>query len=565
MKSRRSRPIDGFIRHEHPSHSRPKRAHDAPIVHRPLDPNRPQRLGSADRHELPGSATHDDGFVYRTKTRLGLQPAAALPEVAPIIEEPESKPKRRWFRRKHKDLTGSKKRRNPALRVLKWGFILILLSGISIAGYTGYKLYVTQAKIIDREGGTSIALRKNVAPSELNGEGDGRVNILLIGRGGEGHEAGDLTDTLLVASIEPFGKTAAILSIPRDLYVKVPGFYSMKINAAYSTGKDDAKGDEKAGIKLLERTLEEHLGIPLHYYAMVDFTAFKQATDAVGGIDINIQGSDPNCLNGGIYDPIFDWQYGKNALRLYGGQQHLTGTQTLLLSRARNSHGGCGMPRSDFDRNMNQRTILVALKDKILSVDTFSNPIKVVQLMDAAGDHVRTNIRTSEVARLYQIGKEIPSSSIQSLSFVDGDKAFVRSASINGASVVIPNAGVGNFDEIKTFVRSSLVDGYIKKEAAKVAVLNGAGVTGLATTKADELKSYGYQVVYIGDATTRVAQTQLIDATKSATAKPYTKRYLEQRFKVIGQSGQLPVEVTDPTVDFVIILGQDAATQTTNN
>lgn len=529
-----------------------------------MQPNRPQQLGSSDRHELPGSA-RTDGFAYRTTTHLGLQPAAALPETAPVTDEALPKQKRRWFSRKQKDLTASKKRRSPVLRVLKWAFLFILITGLGFAGYTGYKLYSAQSKIIDREGGSSLALRKNVAPSELNGEGDGRVNILLIGKGGEGHEAGDLTDTLLVASIDPFGKTAAILSIPRDLYVKVPGYYSMKINAAYETGKDDAKGDEKAGVNLLEKTIEEHLGIPIHYYGMVDFTAFKQAADAVGGIDINIQGSDPNCLNGGIYDPIFDWQYGKNALRLYGGQQHLNGTQTLLLSRARNSHGGCGMPRSDFDRNMNQRKILVALKDKIFSLDTFSNPLKVVQLMDAAGDHVRTNIRTTEIARLYQLGKDIPSDQIQSLSLVDGDKPLVQGAMINGASVVVPIAGVGNYDAIRAFVRSSLVDGYIKKEGAKVAVLNGAGVPGLAKTKADELKSYGYQVVYVGDATTGVAKTQLIDATKSATAKPYTKRYLEQRFKVIGQSGQLPVEVTDPTVDFVIILGQDATTQTSNN
>jgi polyisoprenyl-teichoic acid--peptidoglycan teichoic acid transferase len=444
--------------------------------------------------------------------------------------------------------------------------VLVVLGG----GYYGSKLYFAKQRIFQSDGSVSAALRQSTKPSDVQTEGDGRVNILLAGRGGEGHEAGDLTDTIIVASIDPLTKKAALLSIPRDLYVKVPGFYSTRINSAFEMGASDAKGDEKAGIKLLERTLEETLGIPIHYYALVDFTAFKSVVDAVGGVTVNIEGTTDNCPVGsntrGVYDPIFDWQFGKNSLKLNGGPQKLTGTQALLLSRARNSGGGCGIAGSDISRGENQRKVMLAIKEKALSLGTFSNPIKISQLIDAVGDHVRTNIGGGEIGRLYEVGKDITSDNVQSLGLRTDEVDLLRDANINGASVLVPSAGNGDFSDIKEFVRKSLIDGYIAKEKAKVAVLNASGVSGAAKLKSELLKSYGYDVVYVGDAEQDSKVSKIIELTKpysssspALTEKPFTKRYLEQRFKASAVKSARPADLASTDdVDFVIILGIDS-------
>jgi polyisoprenyl-teichoic acid--peptidoglycan teichoic acid transferase len=465
------------------------------------------------------------------------------------------------------------KRRFSPVKFIKRSAMLVTVLVVIGGGYYGSKLYFAKQKIFQSDGSVSAALRQTTKPTDVQTEGDGRVNILLAGRGGEGHEAGDLTDTIIIASIDPLTKKAALLSIPRDLYVKVPGFYSTRINAAFEMGASDAKGDEKAGIKLLERTLEESLGIPIHYYALVDFTAFKSVVDAVGGVTVNIEGTTNNCPIGsntrGVYDPIFDWQFGKNALKLNGGPQKLTGTQALLLSRARNSGGGCGIAGSDISRGENQRKVMLAIKEKALSLGTFSNPIKISQLIDAVGDHVRTNIGGGEIGRLYEVGKDITSDNVQSLGLRSDEEDLLEDASISGASVLVPAAGNGDFSDIKAFVRKSLVDGYIAKEKAKVAVLNASGVSGAAKLKAELLKSYGYNVVYVGDAEQDSSTTKIFELTKPYSSsspnlaeKPFTKRYLEQRFGVSASKSSRPSDLASTDdVDFVIVLGSEDGTE----
>ena len=131
----------------------------------------------------------------------------------------------------------------------------------------------------------------------------------------------------------------------------------------------------KGGMGALQKELEGVTGLDINYYAKINYNAFKEAVDAVGGIEIDIQGTDKR----GIYDPNFDGEFGKDALRLKNGKQTLNGTQALLLSRARNANGGYGLAGSDYDRAANQRKMLVALKDKALNINIFANPLKAIQ------------------------------------------------------------------------------------------------------------------------------------------------------------------------------------------
>jgi len=408
--------------------------------------------------------------------------------------------------------------------------------------------------LVDGDG--AVALNKKVDPTLLKGEGDGRVNVLVLGKGGPGHTAPDLTDTLLVASIDPIAKETALLSIPRDLWVRSDNGQS-KINAVYANAKyrvlnnytlkqqtDTIKQQaEDAGVQAIEKTITNTLGIPLHYYTMVDFEAFREAINAVGGVDVDVKTQ--------LYDPSVAWENNNNPVIAAVGIQHMDGKKALLYARSRN-----GSARGDFDRTERQREVIVALKSKVLSAGTFANPLKLNGLIDAFGDHVSTDFSLNEMMRVYDIVKQIPSSKIQSLGLADPPNNYVTTDTINGQSVVRPRAGLFDYTEIQSYVRNTLRDSFLKSENAGIAILNGTETTGLATIKSTELKSYGYNVIQVGDAPTGTyTQTILVDLTKGV--KKYTKNYLEKRLKVKAVTTLPDTAITPGTADFVIIIGSN--------
>ncbi len=474
--------------------------------------------------------------------------------------EPPKEPKQKrgwkfWQRNKKKEKLPFRERwrsytkKQKTLRLI--GIILIIL--MLVFGFLFAKGYLNLRKVLGGDGGAA-ALQKDVDPSKLRGEGDGRINILVMGRGGDGHEGADLTDTIILASINPIDKEAALVSIPRDLYVSVPRKGSMKINAVYSTGKssvlnkysrptaDQKKQAEQAGFDLLEDTVESVLGVPVHYHAMVDFTGFKQAIDTVGGVDINVPQAvrEQMRIDGKTY-----------VLNVKPGWQHMDGFKALAYSRSRYTSA-----RGDFDRAERQRLIIVALKEKVFTLGTFSNPAKISQLLDNFGNHVQTNFSLQDLTRLYDLSKQIPSNKIQSIGLVDPPHDYLTTRNIGGLSVVVPKAGLNNYKDIQSYIRNTLKDSFIKNENASILVLNGTQIPGLATTKSDELKSYGYNVANASNAPTK-NYTKTIIVDMRGGVKKYTKRYLEQRFKTIA-TGSLPdSNIDSQNADFVIILGTD--------
>ncbi len=491
----------------------------------------------------------------QANTRLG----AKITPKKKTFEVPEDAKKGRglrfWRRNKKtpkkpfRERWGSFSKKQKTLRIIG----VILLITMLIMGFLFAKGYLNLRKVLGGGNGAA-ALQKDVDPSKLRGEGDGRVNILIMGRGGEGHEGADLTDTMILASINPVDKEAALVSIPRDLYVSVPNRGSMKINSVFSAGKTNAlnkrsgssadakKQAEEAGYNLAEDTVEKVLGIPVHYHVMIDFAGFQQAINTVGGVDIDA----PKAVREQMRID------GKNyMLDVKPGRQHMDGFKALAYSRSRHTSA-----RGDFDRSERQRLLIVALKEKILSVGTFSNPAKISQLMDNMGNHVQTNFSLQDISRLYDLSKEMPSNKVQSIGLVDPPHDYLTTSNIGGLSVVVPKAGLNNYKDIQSYIRNTLKDSFIKKENATVLILNGTQIPGLATTKSDELKSYGYNVLNAANAPTKnYPKTLVIDRVNGS--KKYTKRYLEQRFKTIG-TGSLPDSNIDPqNADFVIILGAD--------
>ena len=430
-------------------------------------------------------------------------------------------------------------------------FIGVIVTGVLVGGYLFGKGYLKARQIF--KGGTAgaAALQENVDPTKLNGEGDGRVNVLLLGKGGEGHAGADLTDTILIASIDPIQKEAALLSIPRDLWVKSKGS-SMKINAVYATSKsnvlngkkiDNQKQEaEKAGFRAIEQVVEDTIGIPIQYHVMIDFDGFKKAIDTVGGVDINV--TDKTSVN-----EVLSIDGRRYVLDVDPGRQHFDGFRALAYARSRYASA-----RGDFDRAERQRLVILAMKEKIFSAGTFGNPLKISQLISDFGNSMQSNLSTNEVLRLYDIGKNIESSKVTSVGLADPPNNFVITDNINGLSVVVPRAGINDFSEIKAYVRNSLKDGFIRNENATIAVYNGTTIGGLAGSKATDLRSYGYNINVVADAPTKnYTKTILVDMRNGA--KKYTKNYLEKRLGVSAVNSMPDNTINPGSADFVIILG----------
>lgn len=437
-----------------------------------------------------------------------------------------------------------------ALRSVIAVMILVIGTGGILFSQGLFKIH----KVFKGNAITAAALRTNVNPNQLKGEGDGRINVLLLGRGGGNHSAPDLTDTMMIASIDPVNHNAVLLSIPRDLWVDVQGSGAMKLNAAWETGKykylghisDKMNNPQaiQAGFTMADQTIEDVTGIPIHYNVLVDFQAFRQAIDTVGGVTINVPED--------LYDPTMAWENNHNPYLARAGVQTFDGKHALIYARSRETS-------SDFARAQRQRAILLALKEKVDTLGTISNPVKLSSLINAFGDNVQTDLSLNDASRLYQIMKGIGGTAISSTSLANEGQSLVTTGSMDGQSIVKPKAGLFNYGDIKTFVRSQLKDGYIMKENAKILVLNGTTVPGVATAKANELKSFGYNVVGAANAPTGGwTTTTLVDLTKGKAK--YTRHYLEQRFNTSAVT-TIPDQTIQPNgADFVIIVGSDEAT-----
>jgi LCP family protein required for cell wall assembly len=433
---------------------------------------------------------------------------------------------------------------------LKRSFSGVMIVVLLISGFlTGWAFL--KANQVFQGGSSALALECGVDPKKLEKEGDGRVNILLLGKGGPGHDGADLTDTLMVASIDSCQKEVGLLSLPRDLYVKRPGDGSMKINSVYAMAKEQALYEgatdaeaEKKGIESTEQVVEEVTGIPMHYYAMVDFEAFREAIDTVVGVDVNVKEQ--------LYDPTVAWENGWNPVIAEAGMNHFDGKKALLYARSRH-----GSQRGDFDRAERQREILLALQNKVFTLGTFSNPVKLTQLFSAFGSHVQTNLSIDDITALYDLLGGVEDHKVNSISLADPPNDFVTTDNIGGLSVVVPKAGVYDYAAIQRYVRTTLRDGFLKKENASIMVLNGTSTPGAAAEYADLLKGYGYNVIGTGDAPSQdYPQTVLVSLRGSD--KKYTKRYLEQRLGTTA-TGKLPSGIDAKNADFVIVVGDDSS------
>lgn len=473
-----------------------------------------------------------------------------------IDENSEHTPttKRRWGRKnKVKKIHKHPLRRKILLRTGGAVGALVLIIG----GFLGWKVFSNTGKIFGGNVISNIGALVNSAP--LKGQETGRVNILLAGNSSDdvGHDGASLTDSIMIVSIDTKNNKAFMLSIPRDFWVNIPGVGYRKINEANYWGDENGfseNGYPEGGMGLLEKTIETNLEIDLHYYALINYGAFKDTVDAVGGITVTIESSDSR----GLYDPTFQaWEGG--ALKLSNGPHELDGNTALKLARARGHDGGYGYSSSDFVRTENQRKMLIALKNKAVSAGTLSNPLKIGNLLDSIGDNVKTDFKLNEMMTLAGLGKKI--SDIKSLSFQSEDIQLLSNyTSPTGQSALIPSTGLGDYTDIIKFLKQHMSTDPVLQEAPSVAILNGTDADGLASGQKTVMDTKGLTVDSIGSAVSGYDKTTIIDVSSGKAA---TKKYLQQTYSGSTFTSER-IETVPEGVDFVIILGKDFAAKQTS-
>jgi LCP family protein required for cell wall assembly len=472
---------------------------------------------------------------------------------------PMGRKERKKFKRGSAAGSDTPKKQRRWLRFTKKRLLLLLALLILLpVAWFGYKIVHNFSKVFN---GNVLSV---LSTTKLKGEDQGRVNILLAGNSADdvGHEGGQLTDSIMIISIDTKDNTAFLLSVPRDLWVNIPDYGHAKINEAYVDGEDEKfsqSGYFPGGMGLLQQVIQENFGITLNYYGLVNYNAFRDMVNAVGGINFTVKSTDKR----GLYDPSVDYVTHGPLVKLTNGVHALNGEQALDLARARgDAYGSYGFPGSDFDRTAHQREELLALRAKATSTGVLANPVKVSSLLDAIGNNIKTNFTLGEVRRLYSITKPISSANIQSVSLnsVDGVNLLTNYSSPAGQSALTPAAGLDDFTDIQTLVTRLTSSNPVVREGASVEVLNATDTSGLATKNMTTLTGKGLTSAGVADAATNQAKTTIIDL--STTPHPATKALLMKQYGVTS------VTTTDPykgayNADFIVVIGADQVPKTT--
>ena len=373
--------------------------------------------------------------------------------------------------------------------------------------------------------------------SKLKGEGDGRINILILGIGGGKHPGPNLTDMIMLLSIDPINKKAGLLSIPRDLYVPIEGVGYNKINYAHAYGEENPKATG-GGPALSKKTVSKILDLPIHYFVRMDFDSFVKLVDAVGGVDIYVEKS--------ISDPYFPApdMKGYQPFYLKAGYHHMDGELALKYVRSRET-------TSDFDRSKRQQQFLSALFDKTTSLGILTNAKKVTSIINILGNHLKTDLSFWEVERLINLAKEIGSDKVVTKVLDSSSDGLLTAQGGASGYYLVPKSG--NFKEIQRFVHEFLTEPYLEKETARIEIQNGTSKTGLAQEVTNLLKSYGYQVAKTADAPKIYQKSTIYDYTNGQ--KPITLSFLKKRLNIKEVKTQ--TQEMGGKIDLLVILGQD--------
>jgi LCP family protein required for cell wall assembly len=375
-------------------------------------------------------------------------------------------------------------------------------------------------------------------------DGASRVSLLVMGLDYRDWAVGEgppRTDTMLLLTMDPVARTAGMLSVPRDLWVGIPGFKYGKINTAYQLG--EAYKLPGGGPELAMKAVEGLLGVPIDYYAQIDFGAFEEFINEIGGVVVDV----PKAM---WVDPLDH----TGMKKLKKGTQVMNGKIALAYARARYTEGG------DFDRAQRQQQVVMGIRNRLLEKD---NLVKLITeaptIYQQLSSGVRTNLSLDQAIKLAWFARQIPLDKIKNGAIGPDQVNFFKAPDGLDALKPMPDQIRLLRDEIFTetgpaspaATNMSLAD-LIKAEAARVSVMNGSTTNGLAARTADYLKAQNLNITNTGNAESVYTSTTIFDYT----GKPYTIKFL---IELMGISPTRIFSRYDPTsqVDLAIIVGTD--------
>lgn len=272
----------------------------------------------------------------------------------------------------------------------------------------------------------------------LKGEISDRINILILGMGGPNHEGPYLTDTIILVSYKPSKNKLALLSIPRDLLVPVPGDSWQKINAINALG--ESKGEN--GAQLTSLVVSNILNLPIHYFIRIDFDGFKKIIDSLGGIEIEVERSFTDPLYPG---PNFTYR----TISFQKGWQLMNGERALEYVRSR--HGTNG-ENSDFARMRRQQKVLLALKNKVQKIKILEAPQKIWTLFNLFKKYFQTNLDFNEIINLANLLRNIEEDKIVRKTLEIGEDSPLYADTYNGAYIL--RTKTGDFKELAEIAKN---------------------------------------------------------------------------------------------------------------
>lgn len=464
-----------------------------------------------------------------------------------------------------------KPRRNSGgVRLPLWALALLILLGIVLLALSSVWLYRTVKGLASSTVGStaefnpdfSQPLANQAAPVVTGGNqsvdtpiiepasiepwsGADRVNFLLLGVDLRCDEIGPThSDTIIVASLDPVSRSGAMLSIPRDLWVEIPGFGVNRINQAYFLGQ--AYEYPGGGPQLARETVEAFLGIPIDYHIAVDFKAFVDFVDLMGGVVIDI----PERIDDSNYP---DNCYGYDPFTIDVGRQRLDGATALKYARTRATFGG------DIDRAARQQQVIMAVREQATQLSNLSQLVRnAPTLWQSFQENVDTDLRLDQILQLARLMQDIPQDRIRT-AVLDFDYVY-NSVTFDGQQVLVPLRDQYRQLRDELFAPPPVPTPVIEAlptvltvEEARVGVYNGTPTFGLAADTQQFLRRNNVNVTEIGNAdSAEYTATQIIDYG----SHPGTVQYLIQLLNIP------PLNVStgsNPAGDYdvLVILGSD--------
>jgi polyisoprenyl-teichoic acid--peptidoglycan teichoic acid transferase len=376
--------------------------------------------------------------------------------------------------------------------------------------------------------------------------GTDRVTVLVLGVDERSQESGPWrTDTIMLLTLDPVSRQAGVLSIPRDLWVPIPGYNDGRINTAHFLG--DLYNYPGGGPALAAETIEYNLGVPVDYTVRVNFQAFVVMVDQIGGIDVYVETV--------IDDPLYpDYNYGYDPLHIEAGWHHFDGEMALKYARTRHAS-------SDFDRARRQQQVMTAILGRVTSYELLPELARAApELYKTLSSSVVTDMALDQMLALGNLAIDVDQESIR---FGVIDHTCTQPwVTPEGAQVLVPLRD--RMREVRDYVfqatplQTTAGEEVVTlptptPEVATIAVLNGTARAGLAGSTADYLRAQGFDVVHVGNADRPDYASTLvvINHDKPMTTSNVVRSLSLQSTAVVrGQD-------TESTYDIVVVLGQD--------